>query len=226
MLAVVTSLCHTSTLGSGFGSKNEHPQHPPDKEYRDDGPRDVNYPVTSCFWFSKIEHAAMVAGPKASPTIVASPGWRLSQRSGISSKTGTLRCSTTISPRDWGCSCPWLRRLYGDLTRDGDSLEPILSTGQSLGGDSTWSATALMSLPHSSNNREITKRTNKGRAFSETRKLRDASRNDHCSGCFGGWASRRIEFILLTAAAFAGSGDILMPFKASIPAAVYRGACA
>jgi hypothetical protein len=45
-------------------SQHEHPKHPPDKEYRDDGPRDVNYPVTSCFWFSKIEHAAMVAGPR------------------------------------------------------------------------------------------------------------------------------------------------------------------
>lgn len=39
-----------------------HPKHPPDKEYRKDGPRDVNYPVASCLRLSKIEHAAMVAG--------------------------------------------------------------------------------------------------------------------------------------------------------------------
>jgi hypothetical protein len=31
-------------------------QHPPDKEYRDDGSGDVNYPVANCFRFSKIEH--------------------------------------------------------------------------------------------------------------------------------------------------------------------------
>ena len=40
-----------------------HPKHPPDKEYCDDGSRDVNDPVASCFRFSKIEHARMVAGP-------------------------------------------------------------------------------------------------------------------------------------------------------------------
>jgi hypothetical protein len=40
-----------------------HPKHPPDKEYRDDGPRDVNDPVGGCFRFPKIEHAAIVAGP-------------------------------------------------------------------------------------------------------------------------------------------------------------------
>ena len=45
-------------------SEYVHPKHPPDKEYRDDGPRDVNYPVASCFRFPKIEHAAMVAGPE------------------------------------------------------------------------------------------------------------------------------------------------------------------
>ena len=39
-----------------------HPQHPPDKEYRDDGPGDVNDPVANCFWFSEIEHWVMVAG--------------------------------------------------------------------------------------------------------------------------------------------------------------------
>ncbi len=44
-----------------------HPKHPPDKEYRDDGSRDMNYPVTDCFRFPKIEHAAMVAAPN---------GWR------------------------------------------------------------------------------------------------------------------------------------------------------
>ena len=39
-----------------------HPYHPPDKEYRDDGPGNVNDPVAGCFRFSKIEHSAMVAG--------------------------------------------------------------------------------------------------------------------------------------------------------------------
>jgi len=33
-----------------------HPQHPPDEEYRNDGPCDVNDPVASCFRFSEIEH--------------------------------------------------------------------------------------------------------------------------------------------------------------------------
>ena len=46
-------------------SQYVHPKHPPDKEYRDDGPRDVNYPVASCFRLPKIEHAIMVAGPRA-----------------------------------------------------------------------------------------------------------------------------------------------------------------
>jgi hypothetical protein len=46
-------------------SQYVHPKHPPGKEYRDDGPRDVNYPVASCFRFPKIEHAAMVARPRA-----------------------------------------------------------------------------------------------------------------------------------------------------------------
>src|ERR1700722_20839040 len=46
-------------------SEYEHPKHPPDKEYRDDGSRDVNDPVARCFRFPKIEHAAMVAGPRA-----------------------------------------------------------------------------------------------------------------------------------------------------------------
>jgi len=45
-------------------SQHEQPNHPPNKEYRDDGPRDVNYPVACCFRFSKIEHAAMVAGAR------------------------------------------------------------------------------------------------------------------------------------------------------------------
>ena len=44
-------------------SQYVYPKHPPDKEYRDDRPRDVNCPVASCFRFSKIEHAAMLAGP-------------------------------------------------------------------------------------------------------------------------------------------------------------------
>jgi hypothetical protein len=38
----------------------ERSQHPPDKEYADDGSGDVNYPVTNCFRFSKIEHSGMV----------------------------------------------------------------------------------------------------------------------------------------------------------------------
>ena len=38
-----------------------HSKHPPDEEYRDDGTRDVNDPVTSCFRLPKIEHAAIVA---------------------------------------------------------------------------------------------------------------------------------------------------------------------
>ena len=41
----------------------EHPKHPPNKEYRDDGCRDVNDPVARCFRFPKIKHSAMVAGP-------------------------------------------------------------------------------------------------------------------------------------------------------------------
>jgi hypothetical protein len=44
-------------------SQYVHPKHPPDKEYRDDGPRDMNDPVASRFRFAKIEHTAMVAGP-------------------------------------------------------------------------------------------------------------------------------------------------------------------
>jgi hypothetical protein len=44
-------------------SEYVHPKHPPDKEYSDDGARDVNCPVTSCFRCPKIEHVAMVAGP-------------------------------------------------------------------------------------------------------------------------------------------------------------------
>jgi hypothetical protein len=44
-------------------SQYVHPQHPPDKEYRDDGAHDVNDPVASRFRFSEIEHAAMVSGP-------------------------------------------------------------------------------------------------------------------------------------------------------------------
>jgi hypothetical protein len=42
-------------------SQYVHAKHPPDKEYRDDGPRDMNDPVASCFRFAEIEHAAMVA---------------------------------------------------------------------------------------------------------------------------------------------------------------------
>jgi hypothetical protein len=45
-------------------SQYVHPKHPPDKEYCDDSPRDVDYPIASCFGFPKVEHAAMVAGPR------------------------------------------------------------------------------------------------------------------------------------------------------------------
>jgi hypothetical protein len=50
--------------GVSVHSQYVYPEHLPDKEYRDDGPRDVNYPVASCFRFPKIEHAAMLAGPR------------------------------------------------------------------------------------------------------------------------------------------------------------------
>jgi len=43
-------------------SQYVRPKHPPDKEYRDDGTRDVNDPVASGFRFAEIEHAAIVAG--------------------------------------------------------------------------------------------------------------------------------------------------------------------
>jgi hypothetical protein len=43
-------------------SEYVHPQHPPDEEYRNDASHDVNNPVASCFRFSEVEHAAMVAG--------------------------------------------------------------------------------------------------------------------------------------------------------------------
>ena len=49
-----------------------HPKHPPDKEYRDNAPRDVNYPVASCFGFPKIEHAAMAAGSAHGGGVVSS----------------------------------------------------------------------------------------------------------------------------------------------------------
>ena len=43
-------------------SQYVYSKHPPDEEYRDDSPCDVNYPIASCFRFPKVEHAAMVAG--------------------------------------------------------------------------------------------------------------------------------------------------------------------
>ncbi len=46
-------------------SQYVYPKHPPDKKYRDDGPRDVNDPVASGFRFPEIEHAEMVAGPRS-----------------------------------------------------------------------------------------------------------------------------------------------------------------
>jgi len=44
-------------------SQHVHPKHPPDKEYGDDGPRDMNDPVANGFRLAKIEHAAMVSAP-------------------------------------------------------------------------------------------------------------------------------------------------------------------
>jgi hypothetical protein len=38
------------------GSKNEHPQHPPDKKNRDDASRDMNDPICSGLRFAEIEH--------------------------------------------------------------------------------------------------------------------------------------------------------------------------
>ncbi len=48
--------------GFGAHSQDVHSKHPPDKEYGDDGPSDVDYPVANGFRFSEIKHAAMVAG--------------------------------------------------------------------------------------------------------------------------------------------------------------------
>jgi hypothetical protein len=45
-------------------SQDVHSKHPPDEEYRDDSPRDVNDPVANCFRLAKIEHAAMLAGAR------------------------------------------------------------------------------------------------------------------------------------------------------------------
>jgi len=64
-------------------SQYVQPKHPPDKEYGEDGPRYVNYPVASRFRFPKIEHAAMVAAPNrvvgdksdVTPTTTKSPGF-------------------------------------------------------------------------------------------------------------------------------------------------------
>jgi hypothetical protein len=43
-------------------SEYVHPKHPPDKEYCDDGARDVNDPVGGGLRFAEVEHWAMVAG--------------------------------------------------------------------------------------------------------------------------------------------------------------------
>ena len=50
----------------GFERASEYvySKHPPHKKDRNDGPRNVNKPVSRGFRFSKIEHAAMVAGPR------------------------------------------------------------------------------------------------------------------------------------------------------------------
>jgi hypothetical protein len=50
-------------------SQYVHPKHPPDQEKRDNGPRNMNYPVARCFRFSKIEHCGMVAGTSRSRSI-------------------------------------------------------------------------------------------------------------------------------------------------------------
>jgi hypothetical protein len=42
-------------------SQHVHPKHPPDKEYSDDGTRDVHDPVARSFRFPKVEHLAQVA---------------------------------------------------------------------------------------------------------------------------------------------------------------------
>ena len=63
-MVVATSPYHSLTMQGVWAlSKYVRPKHPPNKKYRDNGPRDVNRPVASCFRFPKIEHAAMVAGP-------------------------------------------------------------------------------------------------------------------------------------------------------------------
>jgi hypothetical protein len=58
-LTVEISRWHSLATAERFWvhSQHVHPKHPPDKEYRDDRPRDVNYPVAGCFGFPKIEHA-------------------------------------------------------------------------------------------------------------------------------------------------------------------------
>ena len=40
------------------GLEHIESKHPPDKEYCDNCPRDVNYPITNCFRFAEIEHGA------------------------------------------------------------------------------------------------------------------------------------------------------------------------
>jgi hypothetical protein len=47
-----------SRTGFWVNSQYVHPKHPPDEEYRDDGPRDLNYPVASGLRLPKIEHGA------------------------------------------------------------------------------------------------------------------------------------------------------------------------
>lgn len=42
--------------------ENVNAQHPPDKEYCDDSPRDMDDPVANRFRGAEVEHAAMVAG--------------------------------------------------------------------------------------------------------------------------------------------------------------------
>lgn len=67
MISAVLSnrpLIAISFPGSEWHSQDIHPQHPPNEEYRDDGSRDVYYPIPSCFGFAKIEHMRMVAGQR------------------------------------------------------------------------------------------------------------------------------------------------------------------
>ena len=89
-------------------SQYVHPKHPPDQEYCDHGPRDVNDPVANCFRLPKVEHWAMVAGIASLPR---------SRSKTHRSKTGrtTRRIPATIL-NSRGCPVPssaWAGMLPG-----------------------------------------------------------------------------------------------------------------